>query len=111
MTAGQSTDNAAALGIAGLHTKSNDFFGGQSISSAWRDAAQQVGADSQAASSLASASSLVRQNLEAQRSAISGVSVDEESINLLSYQRQYQGAARFITAVDDMTQVLLAMIK
>ncbi len=111
VTAGQPTDNAAALSIAGLHTNGNDFFGGQSISAAWRDAAQQVGADAQAANSQANSASLVRQNLDAQRSAISGVSVDEESINLLSYQRQYQGAARFITTVDDMTQTLLAMIR
>ena len=108
---GQSVDNSAALVIAALHNKPNDFFGGQSISSAWRDAAQQVGADAQAATSQANSASLVRQNLEAQRSAISGVSVDEESINLLSYQRQYQGAARFITVVDDMTQTLLGLIR
>lgn len=107
---GQSTDNGAALSIASLHTKANEFFGGQSISAAWRDAAQQVGADAQAASSQASSASLVRQNLEAQRAAISGVSVDEESINLLNYQRQYQGAARFITVVDEMTQTLLGLI-
>jgi flagellar hook-associated protein 1 FlgK len=100
----------AALSIAALHTKPNDFFGGQSISAAWRDAAQQVGADAQAASSRANAASLVRQNLEAQRAAISGVSVDEESINLLNYQRQYQGAARFITVVDEMTQTLLGIL-
>ncbi len=107
---GQSVDNSTALVIASLHVKPNDFFGGQSISAAWRDAAQQVGADAQAASSQANSSSLVRQNLEAQRAAISGVSVDEESINLLNYQRQYQGAARFITVVDEMTQTLLGLI-
>lgn len=107
---GQSVDNSTALVIASLHLKPNDFFGGQSISAAWRDAAQQVGADAQAASSQANSSSLVRQNLEAQRAAISGVSVDEESINLLNYQRQYQGAARFITVVDEMTQTLLGLI-
>ena len=111
VTAGQPTDNAGALAIAALHTKGNDFFGGQSISAAWRDAAQQVGADAQGASSQANAASLVRQNLEAQRAAISGVSVDEESINLLSYQRQYQGAARFITVVNDLTQTLLGILR
>ena len=75
------------------------------------DAAQQVGAASQAASTQASADTLVRQNLEAQQQAISGVSVDEESINMLNYQRQYQGAAQYITVVDQMTQTLLAMIQ
>jgi flagellar hook-associated protein 1 FlgK len=108
---GQPNDNGAALAIAALHTQTNSSLGGQSISGAWRDASQQVGAAAQTASTDAQASSLVRQNLEAQRSAISGVSVDEESINLLNYQRQYQGAARFITVVDEMTQTLLGLIR
>jgi flagellar hook-associated protein 1 FlgK len=111
MVNGQPTDNGAALAIAGLQTKTVDALGGQSISAAWRDAAQQVGGAAQGASTQAQASSMVRQNLEAQRSAISGVSIDEESINLLNFQRQYQGAARFITAVDEMTQTLLGLIQ
>lgn len=111
VVAGQPTDNAAALAIAALRTTTFDGLGGQSIGGAWRDAVQQVGAASQSANSAAQASSLVRQNLEAQRAAVSGVSIDEESINLLNYQRMYQGAARFITVVDEMTQTLLAMIR
>ncbi len=110
-TAGQPNDNATALAIAGLQTATNAALGGQSIMGSWRDTAQQIGAESQAATTKAQASSLVRQNLEAQRSAISGVSLDEESINLLNYQRQYQGAARFITVVDEMTQTLLGLIQ
>ena len=108
---GQSTDNGTALAIAALADQPNTQFGGQSISGAWQDAAQQVGAASQTASTQAQADSLVRQNLESQQQAVSGVSVDEESINLLNYQRQYQGAAQYITVVDEMTQTLLAMIQ
>jgi flagellar hook-associated protein 1 FlgK len=108
---GEKTDNAGALLIAGLQTTGNDVLGGASISGAWRDVAQTVGAAAQGATSAASAATLVRQNLEAQRSAVSGVSLDEESINLMNYQRQYQGAARFITVVDEMTQTLLGLIQ
>jgi flagellar hook-associated protein 1 FlgK len=111
VVAGQPNDNAAALAIAGLADTTNSSLGGRSIAGAWRDAAQQVGAQAQAATTQAQAASLVRQNLDAQRSAVSGVSLDEESINLLNYQRQYQGAAQFITAVDQMTQTLLAMVQ
>lgn len=108
---GQPVDNAAALAVSGLRDKANDALGGASISGAWRDAAQGVGAASSSASSKADAASLVRQNLDAQRAAVSGVSVDEESINLLNYQRQYQGAAKFISAVDELTQTLLTLIR
>lgn len=108
--AGQPTDNGAALAIAGLRTATNDALSGASIAGAWRDVAQVIGAEAQAAASRADASTIVRDNLEAQHSAISGVSLDEESINLLNYQRMYQGAARFISTVDELTQTLLAMV-
>jgi flagellar hook-associated protein 1 FlgK len=42
---------------------------------------------------------------------VSGVSVDEESINLLAFQRAYQGSARFITVVDEMMQTLLGLVR
>lgn len=54
--------------------------------------------------------STVRQSLEAQDRAISGVSMDEETINLIQYQQQYQGAARFISVVDELTKLLLSLV-
>jgi flagellar hook-associated protein 1 FlgK len=38
------------------------------------------------------------------------VSIDEESINLLQFQRMYQGAARLISVADEMTQTLINLI-
>jgi flagellar hook-associated protein 1 FlgK len=52
----------------------------------------------------------VRQSLEAQRASLSGVSVDEESINLLNYQRQFQGAAQVISTADELLQTLISII-
>lgn len=103
-------DNAAALAILALRDATNAALGGRSISGAWIDTAQQVGSNAAAATNRASATTLVRENLEAQRSAVSGVSLDEESINLLAFQQQYQGAARFINAVNQLTQELLSIV-
>ena len=61
----------------------------RSISGAWIDTAERR-LDAAAASNRADATRLVRENLESQRSAVSA-SVDEESINLLSFQRQVPG--------------------
>jgi flagellar hook-associated protein 1 FlgK len=58
----------------------------------------------------ATARAMVRDSLQSQRDAISGVNIDEESIGLLDFQRQYQAAARVISTVDQMTQTLLSMI-
>ena len=52
---------------------------------------------------------LVRESLEAQNQAVSGVSIDEEAIDLMTLQRQFQAAARFITVIDEAMQVLLSI--
>ncbi len=46
-------------------------------------------------------------SLTNQRDALSGVSVDEEAIELIRYQRAYQGSARFLTVVDRLLDTLL----
>ena len=46
---------------------------------------------------------------EAVRDA-SGVSIDEEMVNMLQLQRSYQAAARFVNAVDEMLQAALAIV-
>lgn len=45
----------------------------------------------------------------AQRESVSGVSLDEEAINLLQYQKAYEAAARFLRIADEMTQTILAI--
>ncbi len=45
----------------------------------------------------------------AQRDALAGVSLDEEAVNLLQYQRAYEAAARFLKVADEMTQAILAL--
>lgn len=45
----------------------------------------------------------------AQRESISGVSLDEEAINLLQYQKGFEAAARFLKVADEMTQTILSL--
>lgn len=47
--------------------------------------------------------------LTAQRDAVSGVSLDEEAVNLLQFQRAYEAAAKFLKIADEMTQTILAL--
>ena len=107
---GQMSDNGAALAILGLRDSANSALGGRSIAGAWLDTAQSIGAQASSARNRAEAATLVRQSLEAQQAAVSGVSIDEESINLMNFQRQYQGAARFISVIDQLTQELLSIV-
>lgn len=102
--------NEVARAIAGLRDAPIESLNGKSLDEGWRRATEAVSVASAAAQTRADAASQVRQSLEAQRAAVSGVSIDEESINLLNYQRQYQAAARFISTVDELTQLLLQLV-
>lgn len=44
-----------------------------------------------------------------QRDAVSGVSLDEEAINLLQFQKSYEAAARFLKIADEMTRTILSL--
>lgn len=107
---GQFVENGTALAMSQLQDKPLDALGGRSITQAWRDAAQAIGVDSAGAASRAEAATTVRESLEAQKQALSGVSVDEEAINLMNFQRQYQGAARIISVADQLMQTLMQLI-
>jgi flagellar hook-associated protein 1 len=48
------------------------------------------------------ASGLILQQLENQRSSISGVSLDEEAGNLLRYQRAFEAAARVVSTISEV---------
>ncbi|MCX8096112.1 MAG: flagellar hook-associated protein FlgK [Spirochaetes bacterium] len=51
--------------------------------------------------------SLVIQNLEKLREAVSGVNLDEELTKLISYQRAYEASARYITYLDSMLDTII----
>lgn len=45
----------------------------------------------------------------AQRDSYSGVSLDEEAISLMQYQKAYEAAARFLKIADEMTQTIISL--
>jgi flagellar hook-associated protein 1 FlgK len=110
LTNGNFVENATALQISQLQNSPIAGLGGQSITKSWLDTAQALGVQTDSAKSVAEAATTVREGLQAQRDAVSGVSVDEESVNMLTFQRQYQGAAKFISVVDEMTQTLISLV-
>lgn len=105
------SDNGTALKMANLRDQSVAGFGGSTVNQYWDQAVQSIAVRTSSAKTEAESTSMVKQSLEAQRTSVSGVSMDEEAISLVNYQRQYQASARFITVVDDMTQTLLGLIR
>ncbi len=49
--------------------------------------------------------------LQTQRASISGVNLDEEAVDLIRYQRAFQGAARFTSIVDQLITEMLNIIR
>jgi flagellar hook-associated protein 1 len=56
-----------------------------------------------------SASSLVLQQLNDQRSSISGVSLDQEAANLVQYQQAYSASAQIVTTINSMMETVINM--
>jgi flagellar hook-associated protein 1 len=83
--------------------------GGANPGDTYANLVAQVGNLTGKAQADASASSSSLTQLNDQLGAISGVSIDEETTNLISYQRSYEAAARVVTTVDALTQVVLQM--
>jgi flagellar hook-associated protein 1 FlgK len=103
-------ENGTALKISLLQELGIPALGGQTIPELWRDSVQRVGSDAAASRSAAQSAALVHDSLESQRAALSGVSIDEEAISLMDYQRQYQGAARLISVADELTRTLMDLV-
>lgn len=62
----------------------------------------QVGSTTSNTSADVDSSTQILQQLQDQRSSISGVSLDEEAANVIQYQTAYQAAARVISTVDSL---------
>ena len=69
----------------------------------------RVGSDVNAIDSSIERNTAVTNQLMARREGVSGVSLDEEIINLMKYQFGYNTAGRLVKAANDMLDVLMAL--
>ena len=70
----------------------------------------QIGSDSQSAyDGLQTQNNIVQQLLN-QRDTFSGVSLDEEAVNIIKYQKAYQASARFVTVLDTLSDEILRIL-
>jgi flagellar hook-associated protein 1 len=106
---GNRGDNQTALAIAGLEWAKLGSLSGASLKETYQAMVNGVAVKAATANNNAQAAATVEETLTAQRESLSGVSLDEEAINLIRQQRAFQAASRIIAAVDEMFQTLLAM--
>lgn len=106
---GDPGDNQTALALANIGAQTTSLLNGQSIQSNYQSMIEQVGATASAATNNATATAAIANTLTSQQQSVSGVSENEEAINLIQQQRAFQAAARLVSTVDSMMQTLLAI--
>jgi flagellar hook-associated protein 1 FlgK len=103
---GPSGANDRALAVAAL-AKNTGFLSGSTPAAAFAKIVTQVGQDvSNNDTRIADQSSLVKL-LGSQRQSYSGVSLDEETADMLRYQRAYQASAKMLSVIDELLSTML----
>lgn len=83
--------------------------GGETPSQYYANVVFQAGNMVSQATAQQTASQAVLTQMQNQRDALSGVSLDEEATNLIQYQRAFQAAARVVNTIDECLQTALQM--
>jgi len=103
-------DNSNALAIAGLRDEAVDDLNGMSLTQFWNRHVEEFAVRQGQARQQFQADSIIREGLSTQQQSISGVNADEESIDLIQYQRAFQASARLLTIIDEMLDTLIAAV-
>ncbi|MDO8585755.1 MAG: flagellar basal body rod C-terminal domain-containing protein [Armatimonadota bacterium] len=105
-TTGRPGDNGLAEAIATLRTQ--DLPSGETINEQYLRLVARIGAQSREAISRSEAYTLTLEQLTTQRESVSGVSLDEEMLNMTRFQQAYNAAARVATAIDEMIETVVS---
>ena len=103
-------DNSNALAITALRDTQLNSLNGLSLTEVWNRHVEDYAVRLSQAEQQLAADDVIRENLIAQQQQASGVNADEEAIDLLRYQRAYQGSARFLAIVDELLQTLIGLL-
>jgi flagellar hook-associated protein 1 FlgK len=100
-------DNQTATALGNLLTQ--PVFTGGSVTDEYKNLVFAVGSDVANSQTSLQNSQALAQQLQTRRESISGVSIDQETIQILQFQQAYQASARVINTVDQLTQTILAI--
>jgi flagellar hook-associated protein 1 FlgK len=78
-----------------------------SVDGKYRALVVQLGVQAASAGRALDTQTSVTQQVDADRESVSGVDLDEEMTNMLSFQHMYAAAGRLVTAIDETLDVLI----
>jgi flagellar hook-associated protein 1 FlgK len=99
-------DNGTATTIARLRDMRVLNGGTATLSDGWSQLVYRVGRDTQTARAEQTSREEIVRQVDTLRDAVSGISLDEETMNLLKYQRAYEANARFFSAINSAIDTL-----
>ncbi len=105
---GEAGNNEAALLIAELQFE--DLLNGGSHDDFYRAIISELGIEGAQVAQFLSTNNTILTELETLQEQQAGVSLDEESINLIQYQQAFTAAARVISAVDEMLDIVVNVL-
>ncbi len=106
---GGPSDNSNAVALASFVENPVEGLNGLNLDEFYESTVAALANSSASESALAAGFATFRDSLSNQREQFSGVSLDEEAIKVLEFQRAFQSAARLISTIDEMFTTLLNM--
>ena len=100
------TGNASAL----MALRDVPMFDNATLADGFASAMAQVGTRTQSAQFAAELSSSIAANLERDRTAVSGVNLDEEAARLIQYQQAYQASAKMLQVAQSIFDNLMQTV-
>jgi flagellar hook-associated protein 1 FlgK len=102
-------DNTVALALANLATTTQSGLDNQTFNDSYDSTVQDLGTALQNANTEVTNQTAVTSMLSTQRGSVSGVNVDEEMTNMMTFQQAYQASAQLVTTINTMLTDTLAM--
>ena len=102
-------DNTVATNLLKWLEAPQATLGKLTLSQHYNEAVATYGQELSNINSRLSDQEVITHTLTQQRSAVSGVSLDEEMSSLIQFQRAYQSSAKLISTVDELFQTILQM--
>ncbi len=103
-------DNSNALAMAALRDTLVASEGDQTIEEAYRSLVADIAVRTRASKDALANRKALAEQVQNQRDRISGVNIDEEAVQMISYQRAFQATARFLGVVDNILDTLINQI-
>ncbi len=104
-------DGSGAASLAALASQSSAALGGRSASAFLAELVSRLGSDVAQADVDAAVAGDMLAGMRARRDSISGVSLDEEAVELIKNQRAFEAAARFLQVVDSVAETAINLLR